>query len=270
VYSKKVTVEEVAKMIDHTNLKPFTTKKEIHRLCEEAKEYDFAAVCVNSSNISLCHDLLRNTDVEVAAVVGFPLGACTPEAKAFETQQSIHLGAEELDMVMNIGRFREENYTLVQKDIEKVVNAAEGAKVKVILETGYLNDEQIIKACQIVKEANAHFVKTSTGFGPMGAFYDHVQLMRQTVGSNFGVKTAGGIRDAKTAVRMINAGADRLGASAGVSIINSLKEVINEGKWFSSDDDEPDKIYSWGAADSKKQPKEVYDFYIQKKERFKR
>jgi deoxyribose-phosphate aldolase len=268
VYSRKVTVEEVARMIDHTNLKPFATKKEIHKLCEEAKKYNFAAVCVNSSHISLCYGLLSNSDVEVAAVVGFPLGACTSEAKAFETQQSIHLGAHEVDMVMNIGKFIEEDYTLVRRDIEKVVNAAEGAKVKVILETGYLNDEQIIKACQIIKEANAHFVKTSTGFGPMGAFYDHVKLMRQTVGEDFGVKAAGGIRDAKAAVRMINAGADRLGASAGIAIINSLKEVINEGKWFSSEDDDPAQIYSWGAADPKKQPKEVYDFYIQKKDKF--
>jgi deoxyribose-phosphate aldolase len=268
VYSKKVSVEEMAKMIDHTNLKPFATSKDIKKLCEEAKDHKFAAVCVNTCFVELCHKLLKKTDVKVAVVVGFPLGSCTTETKAFETKEAVNLGAEEIDMVLNVGLFYENDYSFIKNDVEQVVKAAEGAIVKVILETGYLTDEQIIKACQIVKEAEAHFVKTSTGFGPMGAFVDHVQLMHQTVGDDFGIKAAGGIKDAKTAVRLINAGANRLGASAGIAIVDSLRRTLEEGKWFDSEGDLPEKIYSWGAADPKKQPKEIYNSYIQKKEKF--
>ena len=265
VYSKKVSVEEMAGLIDHTNLKPFAIKKEIVKLCEEALEHNFAAVCVNTNYVKLCHNMLKNAEVEIAAVVGFPLGACTTETKAFETKEAITLGAHEIDMVLNIGIFYEEDYSFISKDIEKVVKAADGGIVKVILETGFLTDEQIVNACQLVQEAEAHFVKTSTGFGPMGAFVDHVTLMRQTIGDNFGLKAAGGIKDAKTAVRMVNAGANRLGASAGIAIVNSLQKTIDEGKWFDSEGDIPEEIYSWGAADSKKQPKEIYDYYMQKK-----
>lgn len=270
MYSKRISVEELAKMIDHTNLKPFTTKNEINRLCEEAVNYNFATVCVNTTNVSFCHEILRGTGVEVATVVGFPLGASLPEAKALETEKAINLGAQEIDMVMNIGSFRDKNYHEVSKDIQAVVNAADGNIVKVILETGFLTDEQIIKACEITKNSGAHFVKTSTGFGPMGAFYDHVLLMRQTVGDDFGVKAAGGIKDARTAVRLVNAGANRLGASSGVAIVNSLAEIIEEGRWFDSTEDKPIDIYSFGAADPKKQPKDVYDFYIRKKEEYKK
>ena len=268
VYSKKVSVDEMAGLIDHTNLKPFATSKQIKKLCEEAEEHKFAAVCVNTSYVKLCSNVLKKTDVEVAAVVGFPLGSCTTETKAFETEEAVNSGAHEIDMVLNIGFFYDEDYFYIKNDIKKVVKAADGAIVKVILETGYLTDEQIVKACQIVKEAEAHFVKTSTGFGPMGAFVDHVSLMRQTVGDQFGLKAAGGIKDAKTAVRMVNAGANRLGASAGIAIVDSLRKTIDEGKWFDSEGDVAEKIYSWGAADSKKQLKNIYDFYIQKKEKF--
>jgi deoxyribose-phosphate aldolase len=268
VYSKKVSVEEMAGLIDHTNLKPFAIRKNIKKLCEEAAENKFAAVCVNSNYVELCYNILKKTDVEIAAVVGFPLGACTTETKAYETKEAVNAGAQEIDMVLNVGTFYDEDYSYIRNDIEKVVKSADGAIVKVILETGYLTDEQIIKACQLVKEAEAHFVKTSTGFGPMGAFVDHVSLMRQTIGDGFGLKAAGGIKDAKTAVRMVNAGADRLGASAGIAIVNSLKQTIDEGKWFDSKGDVPEQIYSWGAANPKKQPKEIYDFYIQKKEKF--
>ncbi len=255
-------------MIDHTNLKPFASKKSIKQLCQEAKNNSFAAVCVNSCNVSLCKEELKGENVDIAAVVGFPLGATTSETKAFEAKQATELGATEIDMVMNVAALRENNLHFVKKDIEKVVKASQGMIVKVILETGYLTDQQIIRACKLVKEAEAHYVKTSTGFGPMGAFFDHVQLMRKTVGENFGVKAAGGIRDAKTAVRMINAGADRLGASAGISIIESLQKVLEEGKWFSEEEDKPETIYSWGAADPKKQPRDTYEFYIQKKEEY--
>ncbi len=257
-------------MIDHTNLKPFSSKKEINKLCEEALKYNFAAVCVNSSHVAFCKDIIKKSEIGLASVVGFPLGACTTQTKEFETAEAVKNGANEIDMVMNIGSFRDGDYTAVGNDIAKVVQAADGASVKVILETGFLTDNQIVKACEIAKESGAHFVKTSTGFGPMGAFYDHVVLMRKTVGKELGVKAAGGIRDARTAVRLVNAGANRLGASAGVAIIKDLTKIIEDGEWFLSSEDKPEDIYSWGAADSKKQPKDVYDFYMQKRKEFKK
>lgn len=268
MYSKKISLTEMASIIDHTNLKPYATRKDIEKLCSEAKEYNFGAVCVNSHYVGLCKSLLKDSDVEIASVVGFPLGASSTEAKACETADAVQNGATEIDMVMNIGEFKNKNYDFVKEDITRVVDAAEGTIVKVILETGYLTDEEIIEACKIVVQAGAHFVKTSTGFGPMGAYVDHVRIMRDAVGENFGVKAAGGIRTAKDAVRMVNAGANRLGASAGVKIIESLKEVLENNKWFTEEDDDPEKIYSWGHADPKKQPKEVYEYYIRKKEIF--
>ena len=270
VYSLRISPEKLARMIDHTNLKPFSSKKEINKLCQEALEFNFAAVCVNSSHVTFCREILRKSGVSVASVVGFPLGACTTNTKAFETTEAVKNGANEIDMVMDIGSFREGNYFAVANDIAKVVQAADGACVKVILETGFLTDNQIVKACQISKNSGASFVKTSTGFGPMGAFYDHIVLMRKTVGKDLGVKASGGIRDARTAVRLINAGADRLGVSAGVTIIKQLKKIVEEGGWFLASEDKPEDLYSWGAADSKKQPKDVYDFYMQKMKEFKK
>ncbi len=268
MYSRTITPDELAKMIDHTNLKPYATESDITKLCHEAIEHQFTAVCVNSSYVSLCLKQIDGADVEIAAVIGFPLGSCTTKAKAVETEEAISMGAKEIDMVMNVGFFRNKNYDYVKKDIEEVVNAAGGAKVKVILETGYLTDEQIVKACKLIINTGANFVKTSTGFGPMGAFVDHVKLMRKTVGSNFGVKAAGGIRDAKTAVRMINAGANRIGASSGIKIIDSLNKIIEDDGWFEETEQEEETIYSWSAANPKKQPKEVYDFYIEKRTQF--
>ncbi len=270
MYSLRISPDKLARMIDHTNLKPIATKKDINKLCQEALEFNFAAVCVNSEHISFCKEILKGSEVEIAAVVGFPLGASTPKTKETETQESISYGAEEIDMVMDIGSFREGNYHAVGKDISKVIQAADGAIVKVILETGFLTDDQITKACQISKGSGAHYVKTSTGFGPMGAFIDHIDLMRKAVGKDLGVKAAGGIRTARTAVRLVNASADRLGASAGVAIVNQLAKIIDEGGWFYSSEDQPEDIYSWGAADPKKQPKDVYDFYMKKKEEYKR
>jgi deoxyribose-phosphate aldolase len=270
VYSLRISPEKLAKMIDHTNLKPFSSKKEINKLCEEALDFNFAAVCVNSSHISFCKEILKKSEVGLASVVGFPLGACTTKTKEFETAEAVKNGANEIDMVMDIGSFREGNYFAVGNDIAKVVQAADGACVKVILETGFLTDDQIVKACEISKNSGAHFVKTSTGFGPMGAFYDHIVLMRQTVGKDLEVKASGGIRDARTAVRLVNAGADRLGVSAGVTIVKQLAQIIEEGGWFLSSEDKPESIYSWGAADSNKQPKDVYNFYMQKRKEFKR
>jgi len=164
-------------MIDHTNLKPFATKNDIRKLCEEALEFNFAAVCVNSEHISFCTEILKKSEVDIAAVVGFPLGATTSKTKEAETKEAVGFGATEIDMVMDIGSFREGNYFEVGKDIGKVVNAADGAIVKVILETGFLTDDQITKACEIAKNSGAHYVKTSTGFGPMGAFIDHIILV---------------------------------------------------------------------------------------------
>lgn len=268
MYSRKITPDELAKMIDHTNLKPYATENDITKLCHEAIEHQFTAVCVNSSYVAHCFKQIDGADVEIAAVIGFPLGSCTTKAKAVETEGAMSMGAKEIDMVMNVGFFRNKNYDYVKNDIEEVVNAAGGAKVKVILETGYLTDEQIVKACKLIINTGANFVKTSTGFGPMGAFVDHVKLMRKTVDSNFGVKAAGGIRDAKTAVRMINAGANRIGASSGIKIIDSLNKIIEDDSWFEETEQEEETIYSWSAADSKKQPKEVYDFYIEKRIQF--
>ncbi len=268
VYSNKITLEDLAKIIDHTNLKPYATKEDITRLCNEAIEHHFGAVCVNSSYVSLCYKLLDDTDIKIAAVVGFPLGASITEAKVCETKEAIKLGAQEIDMVMNVAQFRNKQYELVERDIKQVVEAADGGTVKVILETGYLTDEQIIHACEIAKKAGAHYVKTSTGFGPMGAYYDHVKLMREVVGESMGVKAAGGIRDAATAIRLVNAGANRIGASSSVKIIEGLKDEIEKGKWFEDVNIPPEKVYSWGAADKSKQPKDVYNFYLKKKKEY--
>lgn len=212
------------KYIDHTLLKPEVTKQQILQLCQEAKEYDFAAVCVNPVWVRLCAEQLAGTGVKVATVVGFPLGATTPEVKAFETRQAVEQGATEIDMVLNVGALKSGDKDLVKRDILSVVQAAGNqAIVKVILETGVLNDQEIMEASQISVEAGAHFVKTSTGFGPGGATIHHVKLMRETVGPNIGVKASGGVRDLQTAEAMIKAGASRIGASAGVSIVSGAK-----------------------------------------------
>lgn len=212
------------KFIDHTLLKPEVTKQQIVELCQEAKEYDFAAVCVNPTWVNLCAELLSGTDVKVATVVGFPLGATTPEVKAFETKQAVEQGATEIDMVLNVGALKSGDKNLVMRDIAAVVQAAGNqAIVKVILETGILNDQEIVEASLISVEGGAHFVKTSTGFGPGGATVPHIKLMRETVGPNIGVKASGGVRDLETAKAMIEAGASRIGASAGVSIVSGTK-----------------------------------------------
>ncbi len=210
----------IAKYIDHTYLKPVGTSQDIKKLCNEAKEYGFAAVCVNPTWIKLCKDLLEDTDVKIATVIGFPLGAMTTESKVFETRNSVEIGATEIDMVMNIGKFLEGDFDYVKNDIKEVVKAADKMFVKVIIETAYLSDEQIVKACKLAVDAGAQYVKTSTGFANSGATIKHVKLMRDTVGNEVGVKAAGGIKDKKDAKAMIDAGASRLGASAGVKIIS--------------------------------------------------
>ncbi|NMF04126.1 deoxyribose-phosphate aldolase [Clostridium beijerinckii] len=214
----------IAKYIDHTILKPEATVEDVKRLCREAKEYNFASVCVNGCYAKLVSTELMGTDVKTCVVVGFPLGAMTKEAKAFETDQAIQNGATEIDMVINVGALKDKNYSLLKEDIEAVVNAAKGkALVKVIIETCLLTDEEKVKACEIAKEAKADFVKTSTGFSTGGATKEDIALMRKTVGPDLGVKASGGVRDFKAAMEMINAGASRVGASASISIVSESK-----------------------------------------------
>jgi len=219
---------QIHSYIDHTFLKTDATKSDIVQLCGEANAYHFAAVCVNPIWVPLCYELLKETPVKVASVVGFPLGASTFEAKAFETAQAIQNGASEIDMVMNVGALKSGDTEWVYKDILSVVQAAEDvAKVKVILETGLLSLDQIEAACLIAVRAGAHFVKTSTGFGAGGATTQHVSLMRKIVGPDRGVKASGGIRDLKTAQQMIEAGANRIGTSSGVAIVKG-EEVLGD------------------------------------------
>lgn len=214
----------IAKYIDHTILKPQATVDEVKKICKEATEYNFASVCVNGCHAKLVSSELAGSDVKTCVVVGFPLGAMTKEAKEFETIDAIRNGADEIDMVINVGALKDKNYALVKEDIETVVNAAKGkALVKVIIETCLLTDDEKIKVCKIAKEAKADFVKTSTGFSTGGAIKEDISLMRKTVGEGLGVKASGGVRDYKTAMDMINAGASRIGASSSIAIINESK-----------------------------------------------
>ena len=215
---------DIAKYIDHTILKPEATVEDVKKLCREAKEYNFASVCVNGCYAKLVSSKLAGSDVKTCVVVGFPLGAMTKEAKAFETSDAIKNGADEIDMVINVGALKDKNYDLLKQDIEAVVNAAKDkAIVKVIIETCLLTDEEKVKACEIAKEAKADFVKTSTGFSTGGATKEDIALMRKTVGEGLGVKASGGVRDYNTAMDMINAGASRIGASAGIAIVSKSK-----------------------------------------------
>ena len=210
----------IAKCIDHTVLKPQTTEAAVRKLCAEAAQYGFASVCVNPCWVALCADLLKDTEVDVCTVIGFPLGANTSAVKAFEAAEAIRQGATEVDMVLNVGALKDGNADLVRADIAAVVEAARGkALVKVILETCLLTDEEKRIACRLAKEAGADYVKTSTGFSTGGATEADITLMRAEVGPEMGVKASGGIRDYATAQAMIRAGASRIGASAGVQIV---------------------------------------------------
>jgi deoxyribose-phosphate aldolase len=219
---------EIAAWIDHTLLKPEATAAQIKKLCEEARQYHFATVCVNPVYVSLARGLLDGSGVAVCAVVAFPLGAALPEDKAYETRRVIQNGAVEVDMVINLGALKGEAYGLVLNDILAVTDTAHehGAKVKVIIETALLTRREKILACLLAQAAGADFVKTSTGFGPGGATVEDVDLMRRVVGPAMGVKAAGGIRTLKDALAMIEAGANRIGASASVAI---MSEVNNGG-----------------------------------------
>ncbi|MBG9445621.1 deoxyribose-phosphate aldolase [Cytobacillus firmus] len=213
----------VAKMIDHTLLKADATKDQIEKICAEAKEYNFASVCVNPTWVKLSSDLLNGTEVKVCTVIGFPLGASTPETKAFETKNAIENGATEVDMVINIGALKGGDNELVERDIRAVVDAAKGkALTKVIIETCLLTEEEKVRACELSVKAGADFVKTSTGFSTGGATAEDIALMRKTVGPDLGVKASGGVRSAEDAQKMIEAGATRIGASSGAAIVNGL------------------------------------------------
>jgi deoxyribose-phosphate aldolase len=216
----------LAAAIDHTLLKPTATEEQIRALCTEALEHRFASVCVHPTWVALCAELLENSPVQVCTVLGFPLGATLPEVKAFEAQRCIALGATELDMVINIGALKSRAYDLVKDDIAAVVNVAHPleALVKVIIETGYLTDEEKVTACQLARAAGADYVKTSTGFGPGGATVEDVALMRRTVGPTMGVKASGGVKTASEVRAVMAAGATRIGTSSGVKIVSEEEE----------------------------------------------
>ncbi len=211
------------KYIDHTILKPETTQEQVEKILSEAKEYDFASVCVNPTWVSLAAESLKDSDVKVCTVIGFPLGANTSAVKAFETKDAIANGADEIDMVINVGALKAENDALVLDDIKAVVDASGDKLVKVIIETCLLTDDEKVRACQLSKEAGADYVKTSTGFSTGGATVADVALMRKTVGPDMGVKASGGARSYEDAIAFIEAGASRIGASSGVAIMNGAQ-----------------------------------------------
>lgn len=216
----------VAGYIDHTLLKPEATSQQIAQLCAEARKYHFASVCVNPTHVKMCAELLKDSPVKVCSVIGFPLGASLPETKAFEAQKAIEDGAQEIDMVINIGALKDRNLELVARDILSVVKVVHPASLilKVIIETALLSDEEKQIACLLAKEAGADFVKTSTGFSIAGATVEDVALMRRTVGPLIGVKAAGGVRSREDLEKMVKAGATRIGASAGVRIVQASRD----------------------------------------------
>ena len=210
---------ELNKYIDHTILKAFATEDDVRKICNEAIEYDFASVCINPCHVKFAAQLLGLSDVKVCTVIGFPLGANSSDVKAFEAKKAIEDGADEVDMVINVGKAKKGDWDYVRDDIRKVREAAKDKLLKVIVETCYLTDEEIFKACIMAKEAEADFVKTSTGFGTGGATVEHVKLMRDAVGEQMGVKASGGVRTKEDAMKMIDAGATRIGTSNGKDII---------------------------------------------------
>lgn len=208
------------KMIDHTVLKADTPLETVKRICDEAMEYGFASVCINPCHVAYCADYLKDSDVNVCTVIGFPLGANTSAVKAFETKDAIANGADEIDMVMNIGALKDKNYDLVRNDVKAVVEAANGTLVKVILETCLLTEDEMKKACELCVEAKADYVKTSTGFSTRGATIEDVQIMKAAVQGKAKVKAAGGVRTHEDMVKIVEAGADRIGTSAGCSLVD--------------------------------------------------
>ncbi|GAB6054910.1 deoxyribose-phosphate aldolase [Methanobacterium movens] len=219
-------VEKLAKMIDHTNVKADATEEDIRKLCSETIEYGFDCAVVTPTNVSLAYEILKNTPVKVCSVIGFPAGVNTPSTKAFETIEAIENGAEEIDMVMNIGAIKSQREDKLLEDIKSVVDAAQGKVVKVIFETAYLTDAEKIRACVISKKAGADYVKTSTAYGGLsGATIEDVTLMKNNISPPMKIKAAGGIRNLEAAQAMIEAGASKLGTSSGVKIIKEMMEL---------------------------------------------
>ena len=255
--------ETLVKMIDHTELSAHSGEKKIANLCSEARGFGFYTVCINGAYTRFAKDLLEGSSVLVCTVVGFPLGAGTSAAKSFEAGDAVRNGAAEIDMVINVGALRDKRLEAVRDDIRAVVEASRPALVKVILETGYLTDEEIVVSCRLAVEAGAKFVKTSTGFGAFGAFPAHVRLMRETVGPEIGVKASGGIRNFKDVWRLIQAGASRLGLSASVGVVEGLSLYkFAPAAWL--EEEIPCHICPSRFANVDKQPKAVYAYYKKK------
>ncbi|MDP0489383.1 MAG: deoxyribose-phosphate aldolase [Fusobacterium sp. JB020] len=210
---------KINKYIDHTLLKAVATSEDIEKLCEEAKEYNFASVCVNSCYVKTCFEILKGTDVKVCAVIGFPLGAMSTASKIFEANDCIKNGAKEVDMVINVGMLKAKKYNYIEEEIRKIKEAVGENILKVIIETCYLTDAEKIKVCELSMKAHADFVKTSTGFGTGGATFEDVALMKKVVGNICKVKASGGVRDLKTALKYIEIGAERLGTSSGIKLM---------------------------------------------------
>jgi deoxyribose-phosphate aldolase len=253
----------LVKMIDHTELSAHSGEKKIANLCSEARAFGFLTVCINGCYTRFAKEQLEGSDVLVCTVAGFPLGASTSAAKAFEAAEAVRNGSAEIDMVVNVGALRDKRHDDVRDDIRAVVEASRPALVKVILETCYLTDEEIVAGCKLSVEGGAKFVKTSTGFGPFGAFPDHVRLMRRTVGPDIGVKASGGIRNFKDAWRLIQAGASRLGLSASVGVVEGLSLYkFAPAAWL--EEEIPCHICPARFANLDKQPKAVYAYYKKK------
>lgn len=223
-------MKDLASYIDHTLLKADASAEALRQLCREARKYGFASVCVNSCRAALCAKAVGNSGVAVCSVVGFPLGAMDPGAKAFEAERALEAGALEIDMVMNIGAFKDVEYAFVEEDIRRVRKVCDSRVLKVILETCLLTEEEIVLACEIAQRAGADFVKTSSGFSTGGATIEDVALMRRTVGPSMGVKASGGVRSREDALRMIVAGASRIGTSSGVAIMREDTEARSRSK----------------------------------------
>ena len=228
--SDKITREQLCRMFDHTNLKAYADKEMLQTLCEEAKENHCAMVAINSSPVSYCKELLKDTDIHVGAAISFPLGQTTIASKVFDTKDAIANGANEIDYVVNQTEIKASNWDYIKDEMSQIVAACHEKDVtcKVIFENCYLNDEEKIKLCEIAKEVKPDFIKTSTGFGTGGATFDDVKLMKEHVGDAVKVKAAGGIRDAKTFMKMIECGAQRIGTSAGISIIKEFEAMMKE------------------------------------------
>ena len=228
----KYSIDQLARFIDHTNLKPYVTKEDIRILCNEAKDYHFKMVAINQVQTQLCSEVLADTDIHVGAAISFPLGQTSIEAKVAETVDAIGNGATEIDYVVNITEVKEKNWAYLKTEMEKIVAVCRQNHVvsKVIFENAYLVDEEKIALCQIAKEVKPDFIKTSTGFAPSGATFEDVKLMKEQVGAEIKVKAAGGIRDAETFKKMIACGAERIGSSSGIAIIEALKKEAVDGE----------------------------------------